>query len=184
MKTDMIPRFKLGKLGKKTTSALRGLGISLGVSLGVSLGLGLVGGSIARSQAPPIFENISLNPGFRPDPQSLRGISGGEISARVTADRIDTATGPCVGFIDRQPDHVLTLTEFFDYLSMEVESPGDTTLVVIGPGGTWCNDDLQGKNPAMIGRWLAGNYQIWVGSYERNKFHPYVLRLSETRATR
>ncbi len=139
---------------------------------------------LALSQSQPIFENISLSPGFRPDPESLRGISGGEVAARTISERIDTSTGPCVGFVDRQPDHILTLTESFDYLSVEVESPEDTTLVISGPGGTWCNDDLQGKNPAIIGQWLAGNYRIWVGSYQRQKFHPYVVRLTETRATR
>lgn len=138
----------------------------------------------ALSQSQPIFENITLSPGFRPDPESLRGISGGEVAARTISERIETSTGPCVGFVDRQPDHIISLTESFDYLSVEVESPEDTTLIISGPGGTWCNDDLQGKNPAIIGQWLAGNYRIWVGSYQRNKFHPYVVRLTETRATR
>ncbi len=135
----------------------------------------------ALGQAPPIFTNIILSPRFTPDPQLLRGISGGELSARIVADRLNTSTGPCVGFVDRQPDHIITLTEYFDYLSVEVESPEDTTLVISGPGGTWCNDDFQGKNPAIIGQWLAGRYSVWVGSYERNKFHPYIIRLTETR---
>jgi len=139
---------------------------------------------LARSQAQSIFENLTLSPGFKPDPESVRGISGGEVAARTVSARIETSTGPCVGFVDRQPDHILTLTENFDYLSVEVESPEDTTLVISGPGGTWCNDDLQGKNPGIIGQWLVGNYKIWVGSYQRNKFHPYVVRLTETRAAR
>lgn len=158
--------------------------VKVGALALLSCGASAIISPLALSQSLPIFENITLSPGFRPDPESLRGISGGEVAARTISERIDTSTGPCVGFVDRQPDHILTLTESFDYLSVEVESPEDTTLVISGPGGTWCNDDLQGKNPAIIGQWLAGNYRIWVGSYQRQKFHPYVVRLTETRATR
>lgn len=168
----LVSRVNLINVVKISAIALLSWGSSLSIS------------PLALSQSQPIFENITLNPGFRPDPESLRGISGGDVSARTISERIDTSTGPCVGFVDRQPDHILTLTEYFDYLSVEVESPEDTTLIISGPGGTWCNDDLQGKNPAIIGQWLAGNYKIWVGSYQRNKFHPYVVRLTETRASR
>jgi hypothetical protein len=169
-KLFVTSRFKLGKVARVTAIVLLSWGIAIDAPV--------------HSQVSPIFENLTLSPGFRPDPQSLRGISGGTVATRTISERIDTSTGPCVGFVDRQPDHLLTLTEYFDYLSVEVQSPEDTTLVISGPGGTWCNDDLQGKNPGIIGKWLAGEYKVWVGSYERNKFHPYVVRLSETRVAR
>jgi len=28
----------------------------------------------------------------------------------------------------------------------QVQSPQDTTIIVRGPGGSWCNDDSEGKN--------------------------------------
>jgi hypothetical protein len=84
-----------------------------------------------------------------------------------------------VGFVDEQPDHTIELTAFFNYLSLVVESPQDTTIVISGPGGTWCNDDFQGKNPGIAGQWLAGTYRVWVGSYDKNKYHPYVIKISE-----
>ncbi len=130
---------------------------------------------------PPLFESVVLRLGFAPDPTVLRGISGGELPAREVASRVETPTGPCAGFVDRQPDHLVTLTEFFDYLDLQVYSPEDTTLIVTGPGGTWCNDDLVDRSPGIAGQWLPGRYQIWVGSYRQHAYHPYILRLSQVR---
>lgn len=141
---------------------------------------------LARAQfnqfpGPPIFENAVLSLGFAPDPTVLRGISGGELPAREIAGQAETPTGACAGFVDRQPDHILTLTEFFDYLDLQVYSPEDTTLVVNGPGGTWCNDDIVQRNPGIAGQWLPGRYQVWIGSYRQHAYHPYILRLSQVR---
>ncbi|MHC5833095.1 MAG: hypothetical protein ACYT04_98205, partial [Nostoc sp.] len=61
------------------------------------------------------------------------------------------------------------------------QSPEDTTIIIKGPGGTWCNDDFDGKNAGMIGEWLAGSYQIWVGSYEKGKYLPYTLQITEVK---
>ncbi|NJR59790.1 MAG: hypothetical protein HC769_13660 [Cyanobacteria bacterium CRU_2_1] len=128
-----------------------------------------------------IFENVTLDPGFTPDPTTVRGISGGSLTAGDIAGRAETATGPCNGFVDEQPDHTIVLNEFFNYLSLQVQSPEDTTLVIRGPGGTWCNDDYADQNPGIAGQWLSGTYQIWIGSYEPETYHPYVIRISETR---
>ncbi|NJN59416.1 MAG: hypothetical protein HC879_18935 [Leptolyngbyaceae cyanobacterium SL_5_9] len=135
----------------------------------------------AQRVQPPvlsIFENVTLGPDFSPDPTTIRGISGGPLTASNIAGRAETATGPCAGFVDEQPDHTIQLTEFFSYLSIQVESPEDTTLVVRGPGGSWCNDDYQSNNPGIAGQWLSGSYQVWVGSYNRDSYHPYVIRIT------
>lgn len=125
-----------------------------------------------------IFENVTLSPGFSPDPTTVHGISGGAVVASEMSARTETLTGACVGFIDEQPDHRMLLTEYFNYLSLQVESSEDTTLVVRGPGGTWCNDDYLGPNPAIAGQWLSGTYEIWVGSYSPDAYHPYVIRIT------
>jgi|SRR6478672_4083857 len=127
--------------------------------------------------APPLFQNVTISPYSSQTPATIRGISGGSVPATKVAGRTETATGPCTGFTDEKPDHTLVLTSFFKNLSIEVESPEDTTIVVSGPGGTWCNDDHHGKNPGLSGQWLAGSYGIWVGSYEKNKYIPYVIRI-------
>jgi len=139
------------------------------------------------AQFPPtaaIFEHLTLSPGldFMDDPIVLQGVSGGSLPARAVAGRRDTPTGACLGFVERAPDQVLTLTDFFDYLSLRVTSLQDTTLVVRGPGGSWCNDDYAGsKSPGIAGQWLAGTYEIWIGSYQDGDYHPYRLQLSQIR---
>lgn len=140
-------------------------------------------GSIAKAQTTSsgtmIFENVTLSPNFAPDPTTVRGISGGARAASDLAGRAETATGACNGFVDQQPDHTMVLTQYFDYLSLQVQSPDDTTLIIKGPGGTWCNDDYTGKDPGIAGKWLSGTYQIWVGSYAPDKYSPYVIRITE-----
>jgi hypothetical protein len=131
------------------------------------------------AQAQTVFENVTIAPQFSPSPLILRGISGGSVPATTVAANKETPTGACVGFVDESPDHTITLNGFFNYLSLVVESPQDTTIVITGPGGTWCNDDFQAKNPGVAGQWLAGTYQVWVGSYDKNKYHPYIIRMSE-----
>ncbi len=134
----------------------------------------------ASSQS--IFESVRITPKFTPDPMTIRGISGGPIPATNVAQREETETGSCVGFVDEQPDHTLTITSFFDFLSLQIDSPEDTTLVIKGPGGTWCNDDARNnKNPGVAGQWLEGNYEVWVGSYTEDKYHPYVIRITQKR---
>ncbi len=131
------------------------------------------------AQKPTIFENLTISPKFSPDPTIVRGISGGSVPAKTIAGRADTSTGPCVGFMDENPDHSLVLTAFFNYLSVVVEAPEDTTMVVSGPGGTWCNDDYAGKNPGIAGQWLPGTYKIWIGSYDKTKYIPYIIKITE-----
>jgi hypothetical protein len=124
---------------------------------------------------------VTVSPKFSPDPIEIKGISGGSIPATNISDRAKTVTGPCVGFVDEKPDHTMVLTAFFDYLNLQVLAPEDTTIVIKGPGGIWCNDDYQAKNPGIAGQWLAGSYQIWVGSYQKDKYIPYIIKISEVK---
>ncbi len=126
-----------------------------------------------------IFEDVNLYPQSPQNRTIIRGLSGGPISAKETTGRENTVTGPCVGFIDQEPDHRLVLNGFFESLKLEVKSSEDTTLVIRGPGGSWCNDDFEGKNPGIIGQWFSGTYEIWVGSYQRNKYYPYLIILTK-----
>lgn len=167
-----------GNPGDKLSGAIVCL-FSVGLLAG---GLALPG--YARNAATQIadasiFENIKLDNSFSPDPTTIRGISGGAVAAGQIAGRAETPTGPCKGYVDQQPDHTIQLEHYFNYLSLQVESTEDTTLVIRGPGGVWCNDDYTGKNPGIAGQWLSGTYQIWVGSYAQNAYHPYVIRVTE-----
>jgi len=157
-----------------------GIRISQALVLGTSLLTGLWVDLPAIAQNPTtIFENVTLSPHFTPDPTLVRGLSGGEVAASQVSGRAETVTGPCNGFVDTQPDHTIVLTQYFNYLSLQVQSTDDTTLVIRGPGGVWCNDDYSGKNPGIAGKWLSGTYQIWIGSYGSKKYYPYVMRITE-----
>ncbi|MEB3210303.1 MAG: hypothetical protein VKL39_03075 [Leptolyngbyaceae bacterium] len=135
--------------------------------------------SVVFGSSPRLFEDVMLTPTLVSDQTTVRGISGGPLPASEVAGREETVTGGCLGYVDTEPDHRITLTDFFDYLALEIQSPEDTTLVVRGPGGSWCSDDVYGYNPAIAGQWFSGTYDIWIGSYTANTYHPYVIRISE-----
>jgi len=146
----------------------------------VTLGITSAIHTVADAQeAPPIFGDITINQQFSPDPLTVRGMSGGSVAGKEVAGRSETPTGPCTGFLDETPGHTFKLTSAFEYLKLLVESPQDTTIMIKGPGGTWCNDDFDSKNPGIVGEWLPGDYQIWVGSYEKDKFFPYSLKITQ-----
>ena len=145
---------------------------------------------ITRSEKPEIssskkasfvkmFEDIAIAPRFTPREIQLRGISGGGVETQKKSGRKATETGDCIGFVDAEPDHKITLTKPFQFLQMQVKSSGDTILLVRGPGGSWCSDDVSDRNPEISGDWLEGTYEIWVGSYEENTSFPYLLQLTE-----
>lgn len=156
------------------------IAITAVTSLSLAGVVGLHSVAQAQQPSPPIFENVTLAPNFSPDPLTVRGLSGGSVPGKDVAGRSETVNGPCAGFVDAQPDHTLVLTGFFNYLSLQVQSPEDTIIIVRGPGGTWCNDDIAGKNPGIAGQWLAGTYSVWVGSYKQTEFPPYILQISKT----
>ncbi len=126
-----------------------------------------------------LFEDIAIAPRFTPKVIELRGISGGDVETQKTSGRKSTETGDCIGFIDTDPDHKITLTKPFNYLKLQVKSSGDTVMLIRGPGGSWCSDDVSDRNPEISGDWLAGTYEIWVGSYEKNASSPYLLQVTE-----
>jgi hypothetical protein len=126
-----------------------------------------------------MFEDIAIAPNFTPKEIELRGISGGAVETQKKSGRKVTETGDCIGFIDAEPDHKITLTKPFKYLNMQVKSSGDTVLLVRGPGGSWCSDDVSDRNPEISGDWLEGTYEVWVGSYEENTSFPYLLEVTE-----
>lgn len=111
-------------------------------------------------------------------PRIIKGISGGKIPVREIARTENTATGYCDGFVKSRPNHALKLESFFEFLRLEVESNADTTILVRGPGGVWCNDDATNANPMIEGQWQSGLYQVWVGSYQADVEHNYQIKIT------
>jgi hypothetical protein len=131
------------------------------------------------AQAQP--EKINLNPGFSPDPMELKGTVVGSAALRDIAGRGETSTGSCLGFGGGEPNHILRLTSSINYLRLQVKSNADTTLVIKGPGGTWCNDDFDDKNAGIAGQWQTGEYRVWIGLQGRGQTVPYQIRLTQQR---
>ncbi|NEQ44376.1 MAG: hypothetical protein F6K00_12790 [Leptolyngbya sp. SIOISBB] len=129
------------------------------------LSLGLV--TAAHAQ----YETFEISPGFTPDPLVGTGISGGP-------DEFDGC-----GFVAdaENPDHVLYIDDYFEYLNLSVEAPGDVTLLIedVETGETICIDDSNGTLlPEFESSWPVGTYFIWIGDFEQAGY-PYELYISE-----
>ena len=112
------------------------------------------------------------------NPLTVEGVSGGTINAIEITQIEKTATGYCDGFVARQPNHILKLNSFFDFLRVEVQSPADMTILIQGPGGVWCNDDSENTNPIIEGQWQPGIYKLWIGSYQPNSNNNYRIQIT------
>lgn len=125
--------------------------------------------------ANPNYGDITLAPGFTPDPHLVSLRAGGAVSA--------TAAGSgCSGYITSAPDFRLTWGGKGSLnLKISVLSKADTTLVVNGPNGEWyCDDDTgEDNNPLITLGSQAGRYEIWVGTYSSGDPQPAVLSISE-----
>ena len=151
------------------------------VFLSLSTASGINTPANATDTPPPIFGDITIERPLSKDPLTVRGMSGGTIEGKEISGRKDTPTGACTGYMDREPDHTLRLKNKFDYMKLVVESAEDTTLIIKGPGGTWCNDEFEAKNPGIVGEWLEGDFEVWVGSYQKEDYFPYTLKITEAK---
>ncbi|MEM9816325.1 MAG: hypothetical protein AAF827_07980 [Cyanobacteria bacterium P01_D01_bin.6] len=155
-------------------SRLTVTGLLVGALLGMSAGR-----SSRWAVAQPSF--VTLAAGFAPNPTELAGTGGGDRWAVNVVGITNTSTGPCVGYISESPHEEVTLETGFANLEMRVESDLDTTLVITGPGGIWCNDDSGSKNPVIAGAWLPGQYQVWIGAYQAGQVPDYTLYIQDRR---
>lgn len=141
----------------------------------------LLVGIITNFNNNPVFaqnNKIAINKDSLNQTMVIRGTSEGAIAAREITQTENSPTGHCDGFASRQPNHILKIDTFFNYLRLEVESIADTTILVKGAGGTWCNDDAGTANPMIEGQWQPGIYQVWVGSYQANSSNNYQIKIT------
>ena len=117
--------------------------------------------------------NVSLTPGFMPDPQTAQGTAGGSTMANSFDPNCNA------GRIPPQAQHNVTLSSNFGNLRVMVNSQHDTTLAIRGPDGTWrCNDDGVGLDPLIEGAFDAGTYQVYVCT-DTGTTEPYTIGFSE-----
>lgn len=127
----------------------------------------------ASTPAESNFGQLSLEPGFIPDPHVVDGTSGGSTDSS-TFDPL------CIGFISRIPDVLFEASGTFANLHIMAASDGDVTLVVQRPDGTYlCNDDMEGLNPMVSGPFPRGVYKIWVGDFDPREATRFRLGISE-----
>ena len=130
------------------------------------------------------FGTRSVAPGFVPDPININITSGGSLDARS----MNLVPG-CVGFVTANSVFILWMTGNSPSLRVYVTVPGargvsptDTTLLVNAGNGSWhCNDDsFGGANPSVdLPSQGAGQYDIWVGSYQAGTQARGVLHITE-----
>ena len=121
---------------------------------------------------------ITLGNKVMPDPLVIRGETGGKYKAAELINTEGTSTGFCNGFVNKKPNHFLVLSNFFEFLKIEINSNSDTSIIIEGPGGVWCNDDFHGINPLIEGQWQPGKYKIWIGSYQKNNDQDYQMKIT------
>lgn len=128
------------------------------------------------------FGTLTLSPGFGAATATLRGSTGGSYSVSAIANA-DRHKNKCLGFATPTPDHIIVLQQNFSKLTIQVNSGGkDTTLLVQGPGNTVrCGDDTgQNKDASIVDSdWQAGSYRIWVGTLEPGVKSNYTLSVQE-----
>ena len=132
----------------------------------------LVAGASAIAGAQT-YGMATLGPGM--PAQSMTGMSG-QPGAELQASMYGTQ---CWGNIPAAPQHIVTVTQAgMVNLTVTATDSGDTTLTVVGPGGTFCDDDTNGFNPAISEMLAPGAYSVWVGSYSAGTTHPYGIEMS------
>lgn len=141
--------------------------------------LGLTTESSIRSTSAQDNRQIIINKNTIDKTIAVAGTSGGTVKAIEITKTENTPTGYCHGFVNSQANHVLKIDTFFANLKLEIESPADTTVLVKGDRGIWCNDDTAGANPMIEGQWQPGIYQVWVGSYQPDSRDSYQIKITD-----
>jgi len=147
-------------------------------SIGTRAAVAAAAVGLVVALAPTSVSSTVLGPGFRPDPQTMSGTAGGPV--RATRHGV-TPDGMCTGWIAQSPNHRFTLSQDFDFLAVSVTAPVDTTLVILGPDGARCQDDFDGFNPSVRGTWRAGDYSVYVGTYDGSQSVRYTMSITTRR---
>ena len=137
----------------------------------------VVGPVVAQNfSRAPSFGTLNLSANFAPDPVVVNVTAGGTIPA----ERLGGSQ--CLGTIADAPDVRLNYRAGQGLpLYISATSRADVTLVVNLPNGRWaCNDDFRGTDPGLIfNNPQSGQYDIWIGHYDRGRRVPAQLRISE-----
>lgn len=127
-------------------------------------------------QGSPHFGTVNLTEGFLPDPWNRRVTAGGR------NDLSNCGLGYW-GWVARRPDYrVQYNTSGNSALTFIIQSNIDTVLLINDPFGNWHFDDDGGQDLGAALRMAnapSGQYDIWIGSYNRGSGIPATLQISE-----
>jgi len=128
----------------------------------------------------PGFGAVTLAPQELSEPFFTDIMSGGSVDVAYLGDN-------CVGFAATNPDFRIQLSDDMVELSIlffASDDGADTTLIINAADGEWhCNDDssLDSLDPGItFDTALAGQYDVWVGSYNSNESVSGVLALANS----
>jgi hypothetical protein len=130
-------------------------------SLALTMGLLLNQSSFAKTP------QLEINSKFDKDPLVLNGTSGGGVKSNC-------------GNINTAPNQIIEVTEPLPYLRLTVESQGQPTLLIDGPGGRFCMlaDSYSGGKAEFSGYWQPGKYLLYMGDLSQDRFN-YTLTISQ-----
>lgn len=132
---------------------------------------------LAGMAACALIGSLALAWAQAPVRQEIQGTAGGTV--RATQWGV-TSTGPCMGWVPQRPHHHFTLAADAE-VTIRVRSHTDTTLVLRSKGHTpqltFCNDDADGNNPGIQQKLPAGDYEIYVGTWDAGDRVPFSLTL-------
>jgi len=152
--------------------------------VGAALVLCFTQAGAASAQACPhwnnatVFGSTTLNAGFLPDPYVRNVTAGGTVD-------LSRCINGAFGWVVTRPDFRL----FYNGSSptgrltfaLVARSNVDPILLVNAPDGSWhFNDDYRGFDPAIVfTNPMAGQYDVWTGSYNRSSNNPSELIITE-----
>ena len=124
----------------------------------------------------PHFGTIALTEGFTPDPYYRQVTAGG------TQD-IGGCAVPGWGWTARRPDFRIQYNSSGrSALTFIIRSNTDTVLLINDPYGNWHFDDDGGQDLGALLKFPnapGGQWDIWIGTYNRASGIPAALEISE-----
>lgn len=127
----------------------------------------------------PGFGAVTIAPDELSEPFFTDIVSGGSVDVAYLGDN-------CVGYAASNPDFRVQLSDDMANLNIMFfasEDNADTTLIVNAADGEWhCNDDssLDSLDPGITFNTApAGQYDVWVGSFNRSESVTGVLALAD-----
>jgi len=131
--------------------------------------------SDTAADPPTAFLTLDLAAGYPLDPFIVSLNGGGPIAANTLAEE-------CTGYVSERPTITVNWSGEAEFVEAFFYSDHDPVLVVETPDGSYlCNDDANDQllDPVVqIDAPAAGEYKIWVGSYDEAQLIPGVLVLT------